>query len=108
MRGKWLLGGLAAAALLLGAGAMAGNELIKVFWNGEGEAIYVHTDEEPESYEDSELPSGGTMTFPDEEVKIGDVIEMDGWKERVIAIGENGEFITELITEADTETDMKP
>lgn len=68
---------------------------VKKFVDKDGNEITVQSSENQDSHH-TESNHGSIMQGPDTP-KIGDILTVDGVKEKVIAIGEDGEFITEVI-----------
>lgn len=71
-------------------------DVLKSFIGENGLEIVVHTDNEQPVQTDDDSASPIILEEPSE-VDIGSIIVSDGIKERVIALGENDEYITEII-----------
>lgn len=67
---------------------------VKYFIGKEGEVITVYLKDDVPVSEDGEV-----VESEDETYKIGDIIQVDGHEEEVIAVSEDGCMITEEVTE---------
>ena len=72
------------------------DDALKSFIGENGLEIVVHTDNEQSVQTDDDSASPIILEEPSK-VDVGSIIVSDGIKERVIALGENGEYITEII-----------
>ncbi|MDO4340391.1 MAG: hypothetical protein Q4C91_20260 [Eubacteriales bacterium] len=72
---------------------------LKVFYNSSGKAVYypVSEVENPEELRDTVINHKTDKNGPPETAKIGDIFPGKDGYERVIAISEDGAFVTEQI-----------
>lgn len=69
-----------------------------IFTGANGKEIYVRT-----NYAPAEKESQSGEVIEKKDVKVGDIIDIDGVKEIVIAVGEDGRFVSQIYDDYLTE-----
>lgn len=83
-------------ALAISTGAKVDGNVLKSFIGENGLEILVHGNNTHSARTD-EVPTESIILQEPSDLQIGDIVVSDGIQERVIAIGENGEYITEIV-----------